>query len=147
MDQNVLVTIRGTENECNGNPSTEIETIQPGIYNFMQNKHIITYEEPCDGSAQSSPLFVKNLLKITPGSVSLVKRGHTSSDMFFKKGHHHSGIYKTAGGSLSLPIDIITSELVIKENTDCIDIYINYSLGFGNSYTSMHKIYINIHSV
>lgn len=147
MNQNVLVTIRGTENEYGGTPGTEIETIQPGIYNFMQDKHIITYEEPCGGSTQSSRLSVKNLLKITPGSVSLIKRGQVSVDMFFKKGYHHPGIYKIASGSLSLPIDIITSELMVTEDMDCIDIYINYSLETGHSYTSMHKIYINIHSI
>lgn len=147
MNQNVLVTIRGTENEYGTTTGTEIETIQPGIYNFMQDKHIITYEEPCDGPDLDSKSFVKSLLKITSGSVSLIKRGQTSSDMVFKKGYHHSGIYKTAGGSLSLPIDIITSELVVTEDTDCIDIYINYSLEIGHSYTSMHTIYINIHSV
>lgn len=147
MNPNVLVTVKGLQHEYGETSPTEIETIQPGTYKSIQDKHIVIYEEPCDYNGQSSQSYITNLLKISPGSVSLTKRGHTSVDMFFKKGHHHSGTYETAYGALSLPVDIITSSLEITENTDCIDIKINYSLEFDHSYISSHTIYINIHSV
>ena len=143
MNQNVLVTIRGTENEYGTTPGTEIETIQPGIYNFMQDKHIITYEEPCEGNPGES---VHNLLKINEDTVSILRRGQIDTNMVFKEGYRHSGTYGIAYGASSLPFDIKTSHLAIAEDTDCINIEINYSLGLGNSYISRRTVCINIHS-
>lgn len=146
MDTNVIITIKSLEYDgYNGTPGTEIETIQPGIYKYIHGRHIIIYEEPCDDTIQNPSLFTKNLVKISSDSVSITRRGQTCADMFFKKDYHYSGTFGTDGGTLSIPIDIITSDLNIKENTGCIDIQLSYSLELSHDYISMHTIYINIH--
>ena len=143
MDKNVIVTVKGLEHEHDGSPGEEIETCQPGIYKFMQGKHIVTYEEPCE---ENPGVSVQNLLKISEGTVSILKRGQTSADMVFKEGCHHSGTYGIAYGGFSFPVYIMTSHLVIEEDTDCINIQIDYSLDFGHSYISRRTVCINIRS-
>lgn len=143
MNGNVIVTIKGLEYEPDGSAGEEIETCQPGVYKFLQKKHIITYEEPCEGNPRES---VHNLLKINEDTVSILRRGQIDANMVFKEGYHHSGTYGIAYGASSLPFDIKTSHLAIAEDTDCINIEINYSLGLGNSYVSRRTVCINIHS-
>ncbi len=91
MDKNVIVMVKGLEYETDGSPGEEIETCQPGVYKFMQDKHIITYEELCDGRPGVS---VHNLLKISKGAVSILKRGQIDADMVFKEGYHHYRRYR-----------------------------------------------------
>lgn len=143
MDKNVIVTLKGLEHEPDGSPGEEIETSQPGIYKFMQGKHIITYEESCEENSGAS---VRNLLKIGEGAVSILKRGDTSADMVFKEGYHHSGTYGIAYGVSSFPVDIVTSHLAIMEDTDCINVEIRYILELGHNYISRHTVCINIRS-
>lgn len=143
MEKDVIVTIKSLEYEPDGSAGEEIETSQPGVYKFLQGKHIITYEEPCGGNPGE---FVKNLLKISENTVSILRRGQIDTNMVFKEGYYHSGTYGIAYGASSLPVGIKTSYLAIVEDTDCINIEINYSLGFGNSYMSRHTVCINIHS-
>lgn len=146
MDKNAIITIKSLEYDgYTGTPGTEIETIQPGVYKYIHDRHIITYEEPYDDTIHDPSMSTKNLVKINSDSVSITRRGQTCTDMFFKKDYHYSGIFETAGGALSIPIDIITSKLDIKENTDCIDIQLSYSLELSHSYISMHTICINVH--
>lgn len=145
MNKKVLVTIRGLQHEYRNCPDTEIQTIQQGIYKHIQDKHIITYEELSGETSEGAPMPVKNILKINGDSISLSKRGHTSTDMFFKKGHHHSGFYETPYGTLQT--GIVTSYIDIKEEPDSIDIQIDYELEFNHSHISGYTIYINIHSI
>ncbi len=143
MDKNVIVMVKGLEYETDGSPGEEIETCQPGVYKFMQDKHIITYEELCDGRPGVS---VHNLLKISKGAVSILKRGQIDADMVFKEGYHHLGTYCIDYGAYSFPVGITTSHLAIIEDTDCINIEISYNLELGNNYVSRRTVCINIRS-
>ncbi|MCI9077772.1 MAG: DUF1934 domain-containing protein [Lachnospiraceae bacterium] len=143
MNKDVIVTLKGLEYQPDGSGVEEIETCQPGIYKFMQDKHIITYGEPCDGNPGES---VQNLLKISEGTVSILKRGQIATNMVFREGYHYSGTYGIDYGAFSFPIDIVTSHLVIIENTDCMNIEISYSLEIGNNYISRRTVCINIRS-
>ena len=144
MDKNVIVTIKGLEHGADGIPGGEIETCQPGVYKFIQGKHIITYDEPCEENPEVS---VQNMLKISHGSFSIIKRGQTATSMVFKEGYHHSGLFVIDYGAYSLPIIIVTSRLVITESTDNINIQADYNLEFDNGYVSSRKVCINIRSV
>lgn len=143
MDKDVIVTIKGLERGLDGSLDGEIETCQPGVYKFMQGKHIITYDEPCE---ESPGVFIQNMLKISRGSVSIIKRGQTATRMVFKEGYHHSGQFIIDYGAYSLPIIIVTSHLVITESTDNINIQTDYSLKFHNGYISSRTVCINIRS-
>ncbi|MCI8746472.1 MAG: DUF1934 domain-containing protein [Lachnospiraceae bacterium] len=143
MDKNVIVTIKGLEYEPDGSAGEEIETCQPGVYKFLQGKHIITYEELCDGNTGE---FVKNLIKIDKNTVSILKRGQISTQMVFKEGYHYLGTYEIAYGASSFSVDITTSSLTITEDTDCINIETSYSLGLSHNYISRRTVCINIHS-
>lgn len=146
MDKNAIITIKSLEYDgYNKIPGTEIETIQPGIYKYINGSHIITYDEPYDDKIYDPSMSTKNMIKVSHDSVSITRRGHNCADMLFKKDYHYSGTFKTMGGTFSIPIDIITSSADIKENTDCIDIQLNYSLELNHDYISMHTICINIH--
>lgn len=145
MNTKVLITIKGIQHEFEDIFDTGIQTIQPGIYKQVLDKHIITYEELSEKTDGGSPFSVKNILKISPDSVSLTKHGQISTDMFFKEGYHHSGVYETSFGTLQA--GFITSKLSIVEKADSIDIQIDYSLELNYNHISDCTVFINIHSL
>lgn len=144
MNSKVLVTIKGIQHDYNED-ADGIQTIQQGTYKRISNKHIITYEELPEDMDSSNPVPVKNMLKICSDSVSLTKRGQTSTDMFFKEGYHHTGLYEIPCGTLQM--GIITSELTIKEDCDTITVNIKYGLELNHSHMSDCSILITIKSI
>ena len=86
MNDKVLVTIKGIQYDLEEN-NEGIETMQHGEYKYILGKHVIAYDEIFETEDGAPPATSKNLLKITKDSVSLVKRGVVSSDMFFKERH------------------------------------------------------------
>lgn len=145
MNSKVLVTIRGVQHEFEEIFDTGIQTIQQGTYRQVSGKHIITYEEPAGEASVSSQSTIKNILKISSGSVSITKHGETAIDMLFKEGYYHSGMYETQFGTLQA--GFITSKLNITETADSIDIQIDYGLELNYSHVSDCTVFINIHSL
>jgi len=147
MNKDVLIKIKGLQHEYTNIYGNGVQTIQRGQYKKVSGRHIVTYEELPGSSGITPGTPVKNLLKIDPdaGSVSLTKRGQTSTDMLFKEGYYHTGIYETAFGTLQA--GFITSRLVITEEADCINIQIDYGLELNYSHISDCTVYINICSV
>ncbi len=145
MNSKVLITIKGIQHEFEDIFDTGIQTIQQGIYKQVSGKHIVTYEELSEEDNGGSPSTVKNMLKIDSDSVSLTKHGQISTDMLFKEGYYHLGVYETPFGTLQA--GFITSKLSISEELDSIDIQIDYGLELNYSHVSDCTIFINIHSL
>lgn len=145
MNEKVLVTINGAQYNYN-KVDTEMQTIQQGVYKYISDRHVITYEEFMDESG-CNPTSIKNLLKInnTDKEISLSKRGAVYTDMVFKKDFIHNGLYKTSFGTLKM--DIITSELTIDEEADAINATIKYGLEFNCQHVSNCSITISISNI
>ena len=144
MNDKVLVKIKGIQYDLEEN-NEGIETMQHGEYKYILGKHVIAYDEIFETEDGAPPATSKNLLMITKDSVSLVKRGVVSSDMFFKERHNHTGIYEFPYGSMHM--NLSTTKLTINESEDRIDVNIKYGLDMNYSHVSDCEISICITSV
>lgn len=142
MNGKVIITINGTHGDMR---EDSIETMQQGRCRFIGGKHVCTYNEIAETGDGTFAETITNLLKVGDDFVSLTKRGTTSTEMFFKKGTQHTGIYETPFGSLQM--SIFTNHLSIQEETGAIDIEIEYGLEMNYSHISDSKIHIQIRSV
>ena len=142
MKEKVLITINGTQGDA---PEDSIQTMQQGKYRFVGGKHVCTYNEIAETGDGVSSETISNLLKIGDDFVSLTKRGSASTEMFFKKGAQHTGIYETPFGSLQM--SLFTNLLSISCEKDTIDIKIEYGLEMNYSHVSDNKIHIQIRSI
>lgn len=142
MNEKILITINGTQGDM---PEEAIQTIQQGKYRFVGGKHMCTYNEIIESDDENASETLTNLLKIDKDCVTLTKRGSTSTEMFFKKGTQHTGIYETPFGSLQM--SLFTNYLSIAEEKDTIDVEIEYGLEMNYSHVSDNKIHIQIRSI
>lgn len=145
MNTNVLVTINGIQHEIDANDN--IQTVHKGKYRLVSNKHIIKYTEAIDENKANPQNAITNLLKIDhlADTVTLTKKGISCTDMVFKKGVNHKGIYKTPFGNM--PISIYTNNLIIKQDHSSIDVSISYSLEINYNHISDCTITINVQSL
>lgn len=142
MKQKVLVAITGSQNGLEDEDS--IQTLQPGSYGYIQNKHVIRYEELQEESLTGQPATAQCILKISADSVTLSKKGHTQTEMYFKQGESFDTIYETPLGSLHM--GLYTTRLEITEKEDSLSLDLEYSLEMNYSHISDCNIHIQITS-
>ena len=145
MNSDVLITINGTHHDIDEEDS--LQTVQQGKYRLVSDKHMIKYEEFIEETEGSSSAVITNLLKIDTNSstVTLTKKGASSSNMVFQEGLHHKSPYKTPFGTMQM--SLLTNKLSIEESEATIDITIHYSLEMNYSHISDCTININVKSL
>lgn len=145
MNSNVLITINGIQHDIDEEDS--LQTVQQGKYRLVSDKHMIKYEEFIEETEGSSSAVITNLLKIDTNSstVTLTKKGASSSNMVFQEGFHHKSPYKTPFGTMQM--SLFTDKLKIEESESAIDITIHYSLEMNYSHISDCTIKINVKSI
>lgn len=145
MNSNVLITINGIQHDIDEEDS--LQTVQQGKYRLVSDKHMIKYEEFIEETEGSSSAVITNLLKIDTNSstVTLTKKGASSSNMVFQEGLHHKSPYKTPFGTMQM--SLFTDKLKIEESESAIDITIHYSLEMNYSHISDCTIKINVKSI
>lgn len=79
MTKDVLITIRGVHTL--DHEDNDVEMIVRGDYYQKNGKHYILYEEILEGAEER----VKNVIKISPSSMDIIKKGVTNSRMLFEK--------------------------------------------------------------
>lgn len=131
MTKNVLIEISALHNT---GEQDSIQTVYAGTYAYIQNKHIIRYEEILEESLTGEPAAVQCILKVAPDSVTLSKKGHTHTEMHFKKGEPYETLYNTPLGSLQMRVD--TSNLEITEAEDAISLKMDYRLDMNYCHAS-----------
>lgn len=144
MNSDVLITINGIQHDIEEGP---LQTVQQGKYRLVSDKHMIKYDEFIEETDVSSADMITNLLKIDTDSstVTLTKKGASSSNMIFREGLHHESSYKTPFGSMQM--SLFTDKLSIEESDSSIDITIHYSLEMNYSHISDCTININVQSI
>ncbi len=140
MTENVLVTITG--HHLAGGENDSIQTVQPGIYRFIDQKHVIRYEEILEDSIPGPPVSAQCLIKITPDSVTLIKKGEAQTEMFFQKNSTFESIYHTPLGLLHLSIH--TTRLELNETGDRICAKLDYNLEMEGTLVSRCSIQIEV---
>lgn len=130
MDKDVLIHVRGLQMMDTEEGQEPIEIVVPGQYYFRNGSHYLRYEEIMDES--STPTV--NYIKMSPQGVEVRKKGLVNVHMVFEQGKKNMTYYTTPYGTLQM--GIATTGLVLTENTDSIDMKVDYTLDMNEAHVA-----------
>lgn len=109
MERNVLVTINGLHDS--GDDTAGVATVSYGKFFEKGNKYYISYEEIDDESGMKS----NNLIKIFGDNVELIRRGGSSTRLYFQKGKLVNTYFDTVMGRLFMGVDTQSVDVTVNE--------------------------------
>ena len=139
MTKDVLITISGVQ--MLDADEADVEMVTRGDYYQKNGKHYILYDEVMEGFYGR----VRNVIKISPDSVDIIKKGAASAHMQFEKNKKNLSCYTTPLGDLM--IGIHTNRISIDEGQDRLKINVEYSLDINYQHASECSISVNVQSV
>ena len=128
MTKDVLITIRGVHTL--DHEDNDVEMIVRGDYYQKNGKHYILYEEILEGAEER----VKNVIKISPSSMDIIKKGVTNSRMLFEKNKKNLSCYSTPVGNLVIGIQ--ANHFYVEEQENSIKVNVDYSLDINYEHMS-----------
>lgn len=138
MTKDVLITIRGVHTL--DHEDNDVEMIVRGDYYQKNGKHYILYEEILEGVEER----VKNVIKISPSSMDIIKKGVTNSHMLFEKNKKNLSCYSTPMGDLVIGIQ--ANHFYVEEQEDSIKVNVDYSLDINYEHMSDCRILVDVQS-
>lgn len=116
MKKDVLITISGTQVECEdleANTRETIEIVNPATYFFKDGLHYVFFEEVHEGTTS----VTKNKIVYKENeSLEVIKKGVTNSDMKFHLEEQHLTNYETPYGEMVLGVTTHSLEATIEES-------------------------------
>ena len=138
MTKDVLITIRGVHTL--DHVDNDVEMIVRGDYYQKNGKHYILYEEILEGAEER----VKNVIKISPSSMDIIKKGVTNSRMLFEKNKKNLSCYSTPVGNLVIGIQ--ANHFYVEEQENSIKVNVDYSLDINYEHMSDCRICVDVQS-
>ena len=138
MTKDVLITIRGVHTL--DHEDNDVEMIVRGDYYQKNGKHYILYEEILEGAEER----VKNVIKISPSSMDIIKKGVTNSRMLFEKNKKNLSCYSTPVGNLVIGIQ--ANHFYVEEQENSIKVNVDYSLDINYEHMSDCSICVDVQS-
>ena len=138
MTKDVLITIRGVHTL--DHEDNDVEMIIRGDYYQKNGKHYILYEEILEGAEER----VKNVIKISPSSMDIIKKGVTNSRMLFEKNKKTLSCYSTPVGNLVIGIQ--ANHFYVEEQENSIKVNVDYSLDINYEHMSDCRICVDVQS-
>jgi uncharacterized beta-barrel protein YwiB (DUF1934 family) len=138
MTKDVLITIRGVHTL--DHEDNDVEMIVRGDYYQKNGKHYILYEEILEGAEER----VKNVIKISPSSMDIIKKGVTNSSMLFEKNKKNLSCYSTPVGNLVIGIQ--ANHFYVEEQENSIKVNVDYSLDINYEHMSDCRICVDVQS-
>lgn len=138
MTKDVLITIRGVHTL--DHEDNDVEMIVRGDYYQKNGKHYILYEEILEGTEER----VKNVIKISPSSMDIIKKGVTNSRMLFEKNKKNLSCYSTPVGNLVIGIQ--ANHFYVEEQENSIKVNVDYSLDINYEHMSDCRICVDVQS-
>ena len=138
MTKDVLITIRGVHTL--DHEDNDVEMIVRGDYYQKNGKHYILYEEILEGAEER----VKNVIKISPSSMDIIKKGVTNSRMLFEKNKKKLSCYSTPVGNLVIGIQ--ANHFYVEEQENSIKVNVDYSLDINYEHMSDCRICVDVQS-
>ena len=138
MTKDVLITIRGVHTL--DHEDNDVEMIVRGDYYQKNGKHYIIYEEIQEGAEER----VKNVIKISPSSMDIIKKGVTNSRMLFEKNKKNLSCYSTPVGNLVIGIQ--ANHFYVEEQENSIKVNVDYSLDINYEHMSDCRICVDVQS-
>ena len=138
MTKDVLITIRGVHTL--DHEDNDVEMIVRGDYYQKNGNHYILYEEILEGAEER----VKNVIKISPSSMDIIKKGVTNSRMLFEKNKKNLSCYSTPVGNLVIGIQ--ANHFYVEEQENSIKVNVDYSLDINYEHMSDCRICVDVQS-
>ena len=138
MTKDVLITIRGVHTL--DHEDNDVEMIVRVDYYQKNGKHYILYEEILEGAEER----VKNVIKISPSSMDIIKKGVTNSRMLFEKNKKNLSCYSTPVGNLVIGIQ--ANHFYVEEQENSIKVNVDYSLDINYEHMSDCRICVDVQS-
>lgn len=138
MTKDVLITISGVQMSDGDN--SDVEMITTGSYYRKNGKHYITYDEVLEGYEGT----IRNLIKIQPDSMDIIKSGLTNVHMTFEKNKKRLTCYATPMGDMMVGLN--TKSIFVSENEDSLKVLVEYSLDINYEHISECNIQVDIQS-
>ena len=120
MTKDVLITISGIQ--MMDEDDMDIEMMVRGDYYQKNGKHYILYEEVLEGFTGT----VKNIIKISPDSMDIIKKGIANTHMQFEKDKKNLSCYNTPMGDMVVGIQ--ARDIRINEQPDRLTVDVELSL-------------------
>lgn len=142
MTKEVLVSISGLQmavDDMESSDNEPIEILSPGTYYFKKGTHYIFFEEVAEGV----PQITKTQIRLKDNeTLEVIKKGAFQMHMIFEKNKNNRCYYQTPLGQLNL--GICTSNIVVEEREDNINIRAEYGLDVNYEPLAECTIRINI---
>ena len=139
MTKDVLITISGVQ--MLDEEDMDVEMVTRGDYYHRNGKHYILYDEVMEGFEGT----VRNVIKVSPESVDIIKQGAASARMQFEKNKKNLSCYTTPLGDLMIGIQ--ANRISIDEGQDHLKINVEYSLDINYQHASDCNISVSVQSV
>lgn len=136
MTKDVLVTVRGVQQQNGEYDKTEIITV--GSYYKRNGTHYLLYEEMLEGFDEP----VKNMVKFSEGKVSVQKRGAITTLMTFEEMRKNHTNYVVPYGNVMVGID--TKNIHIQEQEEHIELRVEYAMEVNYEYLADLDLTIDI---
>lgn len=138
MTKDVLVTVRGLQMTPDGDDT--IEVVTSGKYYERDGKRYLFYDEIGDDAGT----IVKNIIQMDDRHVEVRKKGIVNARMNFERENKLVSLYETPYGQMEL--GIYTRDISVKEETDRIELKLDYVLEINNQHISDSQIAVKIQS-
>ncbi len=100
MEQNVIISIKGTQTSEDGQETVEFVT-DGWIEGDAEEGFRVSYEETeLTGMTGTVTTFL-----IKPGRIDMLRSGTLNSEMIFEEGHKHLSLYETPYGAMTIGVN------------------------------------------
>lgn len=138
MTKDVLIKISGIHMMDDEN--SDVEMVVRGDYYQKNGKHYVLYEEVMEGFEGT----VKNVIKISPSSMDIIKKGLANTHMQFEKNKKNLSCYTTPLGDMVVGIQ--ANRIRVKEETDSLMVDVDYSLDINYEHLSDCTVRVDVQS-
>ncbi len=138
MTKEVLVSLVG--NQSADGQQNNIELVTIASYYKRNGHHFILYDEVPEDDGK----LIKNTLRFNELFFEMTKKGSVNAQMLFNPNESNATYYTTPAGLMN--IETTTTEYILVEEKDYIEVYIRYILEINHSYSSENEILLRVSS-
>lgn len=136
MEKDVLIRISGLQ--VMEETGDSIEMMAFGKHYKDDGRHYLSYED----IEEESGAKTQNIIEFTENRVEVSRKGNVNGKLTFKKGENNQSLYSTPFGDMLL--EVLTKNIALNEETEQIDLMIDYELYANNNKVSDSRIEIRI---
>lgn len=128
MNKDVIISVTGNRNSPEDGED-RLELVTEGKYYKEGDTYYVTYDE----SEVTGMKGTTTTLKVTDGTVTLVRSGTVNSHLVFEKGQKHVSYYDTVYGAFT--VGVTASNVYIDIDDNGGSILVDYSVEIDNNNT------------